>query len=236
MEQGGLLYDVTYQQIQRDIMDLSLEPGTALSVRKIADRYQVGRTPAREAMMRLQKENLVHIYPQSGTVVSKLSLRQIEEERFIRETLELASVDDFIRYKGPLVTDAMEYILGLQKKALMTDAKKEFFAQDNNFHRLIFETAGKTLAWKTINMISSHYNRFRFLTVGVEGLNWKILDQHGQVLRAAKSDTAEEMKRILEKHLDCIRDEYDKIFASYPQYFAVETHKPIPLAGPEAAN
>ena len=227
MGQDGLLYDVTYQQIHRDIMDLSLEPGTALSVRKIAEKYKVGRTPAREAMMRLQKENLVHIYPQSGTVVSKLSIRQIEEERFIRQTLEIASVDDFIKYKGPLVTDAMEYILGLQKKALTVDATKEFFAQDNNFHRLIFEMAGKNLAWKTINTISSHYNRFRFLTTTVKGLNWQILDQHEQILGAARADRADETKRLLDDHLSCIKNEYDKILAMYPQYFAAEARKQV---------
>lgn len=228
MGQDGLLYDVTYQHIRRDIMDLSLEPGTALSVRKIADLYKVGRTPAREALMRLQKDNLVHIYPQSGTVISKLSIRQIEEELFIRKTLELASVDDFIRCKGPLVTDAMEYIIGQQKKSLLLETTKEFFAQDNNFHRLIFEMAGKILAWKTINTISSHYNRFRYLTVGDKQMDWKMLEQHEQLLSAAKADKPDEMRRILAAHIDNVKPLYEKMLTAYPQYFTGETYPKTP--------
>lgn len=224
MEQDGLLYDVTYQHIHKDIMDLSLEPGTALSVRKIADRYDVGRTPAREALMRLQKENLVRIYPQSGTVVSKLSVRQIEEELFIRKSLELAAVDDFIRRKGTLVTDAMEYIIGQQKKAVRIHSSREFFAQDNNFHRLIFETADRALAWKTINMVSSHYNRFRYLTVGAEEKDRAVLDQHERILRAAETDDPEKMRLALADHIDRIKSEYEKMLAAYPQYFSGDLH------------
>ena len=236
MEQDGLLYDVTYQHIRRDIMDLSLEPGTALSVRKIADLYKVGRTPAREALMRLQKDNLVHIYPQSGTVISKLSSRQIEEELFIRKTLELASVDDFIRCKGPLVTDAMEYIIGQQKKSLLLETTKEFFAQDNNFHRLIFEMAGKFLAWKTINMISSHYNRVRYLTVSDKQMDWLMLEQHEKLLSAAKANNAEEMRRILSAHIDNIKPLYEKMLTTYPQYFTGETYPKVPAEAAETAQ
>ncbi|MCI1991324.1 MAG: GntR family transcriptional regulator [Oscillospiraceae bacterium] len=233
MGHDGLLYDVTYQHIRRDIMDLTLEPGTALSVRKIADRYKVGRTPAREALMRLQKENLVYMYPQSGTIVSKLSMGRIEEELFIRKTLELASVDDFIRCKGPLVTDAMEYIVGQQKKSLVAGARKEYFIQDSNFHRLIFEMANKGLAWKTINMISSHYNRFRFLTTGDRETDERRLEQHKQILYAAKAGRPEEMRRILDEHIDHIRLLYKKMLTLYPKYF---TGEPCPETCPEAAG
>lgn len=220
MEQGGLLYDVTYQRIRSDIMDLTLEPGTALSVRKFADRYQVSRTPAREAVIRLQKENLVNIYPQSKTIVSKISIKRIQEEQFIRKTLELAATDDFIANGSSLVTDAMEYIIGQQKKYLHMEKSREFFESDNNFHRLIFDTAEKSLAWTTVNVVSSHYNRFRFLSTEVKGLDQRIVDEHIQILQAAKAGDAAEMKRLLAVHVDYIQTEFEKLLAIYPQYFA----------------
>lgn len=219
MPQDGLLYDVTYQKIRNDIMDLTLEPGTALSVRKIADRYKVSRTPAREAVIRLQKENLVNIYPQSKTIVSKISIRRIQEEQFIRKTLELAAVDDFFAHSSPLITDTMEYIIGQQEKYLRMEKSKEFFDSDNNFHRLIFETAEKNLAWTTINVVSSHYNRFRFLTTKIKGLDQRIVDEHVQILYATKAGARDEMKRTLAIHVDYIKSEFEKLLAVYPQYF-----------------
>lgn len=219
MPQDGLLYDVTYQKIHNDIMDLTLEPGTALSVRKIADMYKVSRTPAREAVIRLQKENLVNIYPQSKTIVSKISIRRIQEEQFIRKTLELAAVDDFFIHSSPLITDAMEYIISQQKKYIHMEKSKEFFESDNNFHRLIFETAEKSLAWATINVVSSHYNRFRFLSTRVKGLDQRIVDEHMQILYAVKSGARDETKRILAMHVNYIQSEFERLLAIYPQYF-----------------
>jgi DNA-binding GntR family transcriptional regulator len=225
MGYNGLLYDVTYQHIRRDIMDLKLEPGTALSVRKIAEQYKVGRTPAREALMRLQKEELVYIFPKSGTIVSKLSVNRIKEELFIRKTMELASIDDFMRYKGPLVTDAMEYIIGQQVHFFTVGKKREFVSQCNNFHRLIFEIAKKSLAWKTINMVSSHFIRFQYLAAVNEEMDVQIIEQHKQVLNAAKAEKAEKIREILRVHIDNIGKLCKQILNKYPQYFIVESHQ-----------
>lgn len=222
MEQDGLLYDVTYQRIRSDIMDLTLEPGTKLSVRKLAERYQVSRTPAREAVIRLQKENLVHAYPQSKTIVSKISIQRIQEEQFIRKTLEIASVDDFLARSSPMVTDAMDYVLNQQRDFLAKEKYRDFFESDNRFHRMIFDTAGKNLAWDLTNIASSHYNRLRFLSLKIRGLEERIVDEHQQILRAAKLGDAAGMKRILSIHVDYIQREFEQLTSVYPQYFVAQ--------------
>ena len=57
------LNDKVYSKIKNDIMHLVLEPGAAMSVQKLADAYGSSRTPVREAIVRLQQEGLVDIYP-----------------------------------------------------------------------------------------------------------------------------------------------------------------------------
>ncbi|MDF2908853.1 MAG: GntR family transcriptional regulator, partial [Herbinix sp.] len=90
------LNDVTYNKIKDDIMNMTLEPGTDVSVQKLSERYGVSRTPVREAVVRLQQSGLVVIYPQRKTVVSKIDLQRVHEEWFIRTSLEAAVVDEFI--------------------------------------------------------------------------------------------------------------------------------------------
>lgn len=220
MAQDELLYDVTYRHIRNDIMHLTLEPGAGLSVRKLAEMYKVSRTPAQEAVIRLQKEDLVRAYPQSRTIVSKISISRVQAEQFIRKTLEIASVDDFIVHSSPLVTDALEYIISQQQKLTHTQNHTEFFESDNKFHNLIFETADKGLAWSIVNLASSHYYRFRFLSIKIRGLNERIVDEHKQILRAAKRGDAAAMKQAIADHVDYIQREYEELTAMYPQYFA----------------
>lgn len=220
MEQDGLLYDVTYQRIHKDIMNLTLEPGTELSVRKLAERYQVSRTPAREAVLRLQKEDLVHAYPQSKTIVSKISVPRMREEQFIRRALELAAIDDFVVRTSSLVTDAMEYLIRQQQKYADRQAFEEFFDADNKLHCLIFDTAGKSLAWSCLGVASSHYNRVRFLSIKTRGIGERIVEEHQQLLRAAKRGDAAGMKRVLAVHVNYVGRETERLATVFPRYFA----------------
>lgn len=61
----------TYENLKKDIMTLALMPGEPVSAAKIAERYNVSRTPAREALVKLEGEALVDIYPQSASVDRK---------------------------------------------------------------------------------------------------------------------------------------------------------------------
>ena len=90
-----LLNQRTYENLKKDIMTFGLMPGEPVSAAKIARRYRVSRTPAREALVMLQGEGLVDIFPQSRSVISKINVRRIRQEWFVRRTLELAMVDEF---------------------------------------------------------------------------------------------------------------------------------------------
>jgi DNA-binding GntR family transcriptional regulator len=225
MHQGASLNDLIYKRIRNDIMDLTLEPGTTVSVQKLADMYGASRTPAREAVIRLQKENLVEIYPQAKTMISKINLERIQQERFIRKALELALVDDFIQHCSSLVIDAMGYVVTVQKKYMNQKKNREFFVSDNNFHRIIFETARKTLAWETINDVVSHDNRFRILSTRIDGIDRTIVSEHEEIMGAAKDKDAPRMRKILDAHLDKSQNGLEILLDRYPNYFVDVKHE-----------
>ena len=41
----------TYERFRKDIMTFALKPGDPVSAAKLAERYEVSRTPAREALV-----------------------------------------------------------------------------------------------------------------------------------------------------------------------------------------
>ena len=51
------LNEDTYEKLKYDIMNFKLVPGDSISAQKIAVRYNVSRTPAREAGMVCQKKS-----------------------------------------------------------------------------------------------------------------------------------------------------------------------------------
>lgn len=66
-----------YQQLRQDILRLHLEPGGELDEAVIAARYQVSRTPVREALIRLTAEGLVTSIKGKGARVAALDLQNL---------------------------------------------------------------------------------------------------------------------------------------------------------------
>lgn len=76
------LNEETYEKLKYDIMNFEVLPGDSISAQKIALRYNVSRTPAREAIVNLEKEGLLKVIPQSGTYVACINCKRSEQEWF----------------------------------------------------------------------------------------------------------------------------------------------------------
>lgn len=209
-----------YRKIKDDIMYLVLEPGTAVSVQKLANAYGSSRTPVRESVVRLQQEGLVVIYPQAHTNVSPISLSRIQEERFIRNSLELATVGSFIKNCSALVIDTLENVIGIQRRAMGRRNFREFFDMDSRFHRILFETAGQYLACNFIESSITHYNRLRFLSLKHWGFDSRVLPEHEAIVDAAKQRDGDRMCEVLTKHLIELRGQMWELHKIYPAYFS----------------
>jgi DNA-binding GntR family transcriptional regulator len=214
------LNDVTYNKIREDIMNMTLEPGTDVSVQKLSERYGVSRTPVREAVVRLQLTDLVEIYPQRKTVVSQINLKRVHEEWFIRTSLESAVVDEFIRKCSELVADTMQELVNKQKKYMDKDRFREFYCKDNRFHELIFETAGEGLAWHTIENVASHYNRIRLLHGKMMGADQIGIAHHEKMVEAARKRDAQAMRNVVMEHSEKLMEIIISMSKEYPHFFS----------------
>lgn len=68
-----------YEQIKYEIITCKLAPGEPLSESQFLDRFQVSKTPIREALTSLQQDHLVEYTPNRGFMVKSISLRDIQE-------------------------------------------------------------------------------------------------------------------------------------------------------------
>jgi DNA-binding GntR family transcriptional regulator len=219
------LNDVTYDAIRKDIMNMTLEPGMNVSVQKLSERYGVSRTPVREAIVRLQQSGLVEIYPQRKTVVSKIDLERVCEELFIRTSLEYSVVDRFIRRCSELVGDTMQELINKQKKYMDKEHFLEFFAKDNRFHQLIFETAGQSLSWKTIENVASHYSRILILHGKINGVS-SVIDGNERMLAAVRKRNGEDMRKTVMEYSDNLLEQVKSMSKQYPHFFSNDFEQP----------
>ena len=79
----GSREDLMYDVLRTDILDLKLRPGLVFSIKDVCDAYETGRTPVREALIRLSKEGLITFLPQKGTMVSKIDSLVVPQHLFL---------------------------------------------------------------------------------------------------------------------------------------------------------
>src|SRR5689334_25378391 len=81
-----------FERLRGMIISLALPPGSALSRAELAAQFGVSSTPIRDALMRLEEEGLVDVFPQYATVVSRVDVRLAQQAHFLRQALELEIV------------------------------------------------------------------------------------------------------------------------------------------------
>src|SRR3954468_13916161 len=81
-----------FERLRGMIISLQLPPGSPLSRAALAGQFGVSSTPIRDALMRLEEEGLVDVFPQHATVVSRVDVRLAQQAHFLRQAVELEIV------------------------------------------------------------------------------------------------------------------------------------------------
>ncbi len=82
------LSDQAYYRIRELIVSLELPPGSPVDERALMARLEIGRTPVREALRRLARENLVEVHARRGMFVSSVEVGDLAALSEVRATLE----------------------------------------------------------------------------------------------------------------------------------------------------
>lgn len=208
-----------YDELKRQILDLTLRPGTELNLNNLSTLFGVSRSPVRDAIRELSTLNLVDIYPQRGTYVSKINLEKAEDERFIRLNLELGAIDRISEKKLPADLDLMKRLIAEQEKAFALRDTTALLSLDDEFHKTIFKTAGRERVFDFILTANGNYHRMRVISFMFDTIADGAIQQHKTLLEALEKEDFMLLKELDRKHLSKLIYETDSFRSSMPQYF-----------------
>jgi len=217
--------DGVYEQIKEQILHLELPPGAAISEIETAEKYNISRTPIRDAFKRLEREGLLEIRPHIGTFISLIDLNAVSDILYIREVLEYSVLSELAQIYDKSKELRIQLILQEQKELLESDLpidelSRAFIHSDNEFHTALFDAAGKKNVIKFLYAYNSQYERFRtFINfTGKEDLQ-KLYDSHVKILNCIISNDLNGLKECINHHLyDGVNASHD-IISKAPEYF-----------------
>lgn len=208
-----------YQTLRNEIVSMELKPGTMISTQDIALRLKMSRTPVREAFIRLQGESLLEISPQKATVVSRIDLDRVCQERFIREALEVENMRKFATMASSETIEAMRRNIFEQYEALKVNDYVKYLELDNSFHQMEFLDTHADLAASLIRQMNGHYDRMRLISSMEEGVGDVILEEHERLLEYVSQKDVDGAVKLLQMHIRVIQLYQEDMMEKWKDYF-----------------
>ena len=229
-QRGGRRVDtaasIIYRELRREIASLRMKPGEQISEKEIAQTFGVSRTPVREALLRLADEGLIEIFPQSGTIVSRIPVDALPEAIVIRKALEEAAARYAAERATPAQIARLRANLAHQEAMDAAGDPEGFHAADEAFHGLIADTAGYPGFWILTQQVKVQVDRYRLLTLPVPGRIASVIGEHRAIVEAIAAHDPEAAARSIAFHLDALRERIGAAQEENPLYF---TGAPAPL-------
>lgn len=209
-----------YATLRDRIVSMQLLPGSTMSEQEVANMLGVSRTPVREAFIRLSREKMLIISPQRRTMVSKISPDRVKQERFLRESLEQAVLEQFSLHPSEEYLRRMEQCVQEQRNALGAKEYTQFLTLDDAFHSLFYEGTDNMLCKQVLKRNCFDYQRLRLLSsCSDEEIQRLNLQQHQNLVELVRSHELREAQMVLRQHLRRLFDEMKVLGEKYPEYF-----------------
>lgn len=176
VEERPLIADQAYFKLRDRIVTLKLPPGSALREDELMRDLDTGRTPLREAIKRLELENLVTVLPRRGTRVTEVEIADIVHITELRAELEGKAAElAALRLDG----EERERAEGLRRA--LDDAGGEpdaLMRLDEDVHRLVWQACGNPYMDAALERLFALSLRIWYLVLDrVPGLAASVHDQ-----------------------------------------------------------
>jgi DNA-binding GntR family transcriptional regulator len=153
---------VIIRKIRDAILDEVFKPGDWLPELDLATRFQVSRSPIREALLAFEKEGTVVMEPFKGATVRALSPEEALDIAELRLSLITLTAKPAYRHLSP--TD-FDLAYGLAKQMTRTKSAKEYFEYDRRFWDIIFEKAQRPILWEVFRQLDDRLTRYNPLVL-----------------------------------------------------------------------
>ncbi|MFB0625891.1 GntR family transcriptional regulator [Streptomyces sp. AB3(2024)] len=185
--------DRVYRHVKQGVLDRRYEGGVLLTEGELAEAVGVSRTPVREALLRLETEGLLKLYPKKGALVLPVSAQEIADVIETRLLVEEFTVRRAVPAPPALLERLAELVEEQRRHAAVGDLPA-LMAADRGFHAEIVRHAGNQILSRLYDQL-----RDRQLRMGVALLHAHpdrvelTLAEHTEILdalRAGEADTA----------------------------------------------
>jgi DNA-binding GntR family transcriptional regulator len=225
--------------IEEGIATGSFPPGMRLDEVELAQRFDVSRTPLREALFQLASAGIVEMQPRRGTVVAEVSPHRMVEMFEVMGELEAMCGRLAARRMLP---DEHERLLEAHRACEAARAANDpdaYYYENERFHHLIYEGSHNGFLEQQASALHRRLRPYRRLQLRVRDRMPTSLREHEGVVQAILAGDAELTAQRLRDHVVVQGQRFADLVASLSDLrsgtLARPAEEPAKAAAPAAA-
>ncbi|MFE3600702.1 GntR family transcriptional regulator [Streptomyces sp. NPDC059096] len=197
--------DRVYSHVKEAVLERRYEGGTLLTEGELAEAVGVSRTPVREALLKLEVEGLIKLYPKKGALVLAVSAQEIADVVETRLLVEEFAVRKAVPASAAFLA-RLEELLDEQRLRAEEGDLGAVAVSDRCFHAEIVRNAGNQILSKLYDQL-----RDRQLRMGVAVLEAhpdriaKNVTEHAELLDAIRAGDADGAAACVRRHVSRVK-------------------------------
>jgi len=226
----GTLGQHAYQCIRSDILKGHLRPGTPLRLQGLKERYGLSFTPLREALNRLQSEQLVDNFASRGFRVATFSMEEMWDAIETRMLIDCEGLRRSIRRGGDdweaevlgsmlALTRAFERTMALTREAT-EEERAELEDRHKAYHHALISASGSNYMLHYSDQLYQQTHRYRWPffseAPGSAFLKQSYMAEHRQIADHAVARREEEAVDLFARSLHRTGEVIEKLHMAQP--------------------
>ncbi len=208
------LANTAYDHIKSMILQNQLKPGQLLKESELQELIGIGRTPIREALLKLENNDLVSIHSRKGIEIAKVSPKSIHDIFQVRILLEPSILKSYHQniLKETLMDFRRQFESYSQKNTMNVEHSLELADLDNQFHLAIVSSMENQYATRMMNMFVEKLTIIRSAVSIHNDQRYSFSNlEHIRIIDAIMHDEIDDACQLLEEHLTVSYDEAVKV-------------------------
>jgi len=190
--------------LREAILSGKMKPGQKINEKEITERLSVSRSPLREALRTVAKEELVTISPYKGASVAEISAKELRDLFEVREMIELFAMDLIERHSVADFNE-LKQSLDFDPEQLRKLGIGEYLNEVTKFHVALVKTAGNAKLCQLHQVLSNSLIRYQRIVATIPDRMELSVDEHVAILEALSRREFVEAKDLLGKHIEALK-------------------------------
>lgn len=203
------------QQCLRDeIVRGDLAPGTRLDEQVLAERFQVSRTPVREALSHLASSGLVEMRRHQGATVKTLTITELVEMFQVVAELEGLCARLAARRMTPPEREQLDRAHRDCVERVEAGDPEGFFEINNRLHEIVYAGSHNAFLVAETRALRDRVNPYRHYITYPPGRMTSSNDEHAEVIAAIAANDGEAAHRLMRGHVNVLGEVSADLVAS----------------------